>query len=171
MTPREREEYRALRATIQSRGTTRTWIVVLGLTSWAALSIVTLALELPPISALSSLVVLAGAFEAVLALHVSVERIGRYLQVFFEDRWEQVAMEFGAPLAGTSVDPLFAVLFGIAALLNLLTSVSSDTVPAEITVLVAAHLLFAARVVSARRTAARQRSSDLDRFRTMKLGK
>ena len=39
ITPRELEEYRALRATIAARGTARIWIFVAGLIAWAWSSI------------------------------------------------------------------------------------------------------------------------------------
>src|SRR5437867_12947540 len=44
MTPRELEEYRALRATIRERGTARIWIFVVGLLGWAGLVTATAAL-------------------------------------------------------------------------------------------------------------------------------
>ena len=43
-----------------------------------------------PLATLVPLLVLAAAFECVFALHVGIERVGRYLQVFYEDRWEQL---------------------------------------------------------------------------------
>ena len=65
------------------------------------------------------LLVLAGTFEAVFALHAGVERIGRYLQVFHDDTWEQTAMAFGPPLA--EQEPiLFAGVFGLATVCNFL---------------------------------------------------
>src|SRR5712692_11822960 len=85
MTPRDQEEYRALRATIRERGTTRIWIFVVGLVGWAGLVIATAALAALPVATLLPLLVLAVVFEAVVALHTGVERIGRYIQVFFED--------------------------------------------------------------------------------------
>jgi hypothetical protein len=73
--------------------------------------------------ALVTQVPLAAGFEAVFALHVGVERIGRYLQVFHEDAggppaWERHAMAFGPPSAGGRVDPLFSGLFAAAAVLT-----------------------------------------------------
>ena len=85
MTPREIEEYRALRATIRERSTARLWIVLAGLTAWAALTLATAALAELPIATLLPLLVLALTFEIVFALHTGVERVGRYIQVFFED--------------------------------------------------------------------------------------
>src|SRR5437773_8161678 len=97
MTPCEIEEYRALRATILQRGTARVWMLVAGLVGWAGLVIATAALATLPIATLLPLLVLAGVFEAILALHVGVERIGRYIQVFHEEQtgWEHAAMAMG----------------------------------------------------------------------------
>src|SRR5947209_377037 len=85
MTPRDVEEYRALRDTIRERGTTRVWVFIAGLAVWAALVIATAALAALPVATLLPLLVLAAVFEAVLSLHIGVERIGRYLQVYFEE--------------------------------------------------------------------------------------
>src|SRR5260370_36347679 len=100
MIPRRVEEYRALRATIRERGTTRTWVFVVGLAVWAGLALAAVAIGPLPALALLPLLVLGASFEAVYALHVAVERIGRYLQTFHDDTWEHTAMAFGAPLAG-----------------------------------------------------------------------
>jgi hypothetical protein len=168
MNPRELEEYRALRDTIRTRGTARVCLFLLGFSAWAGLSLTGLALALPPVATLTSLAVLAATFEAVFALHVGVERVGRYLQVFHEDRWEQTAMDFGAPLASTGADPLFASLFVVGAFLNAIEVAGADAVRLEIIVVGAMHALFLARVVIARRAAAGQRVADLDRFRALK---
>ena len=85
MTPRELEEYTALRETIRERGTARVWIFVAGLVAWAALVIATAALAALPVATLLPLLILAGTFEAVFSLHAGVERVGRYIQVFFEE--------------------------------------------------------------------------------------
>src|SRR5512146_1982025 len=84
MTPREQEEYRALRATIRERGTARIGLCVIGFGVWAAVMIAAAALSPTPVSVLLPLLFLAVVFEAVLSLHVGVERIGRYIQVFYE---------------------------------------------------------------------------------------
>jgi hypothetical protein len=125
-------------------------------------------LALPPALTLIPLVVLAATFEAVFALHVGIERVGRYLQVFHEDRWEQTAMDFGAPLAATGSDPLFAAMFVIATFLNMLPAAGADTVRVELIVVGCTHALFLARVLVARRAASRQRAADLARFRALK---
>jgi hypothetical protein len=168
MTPREREEYRALRATIRERGTTRAWLFLLGLTSWAGLVIATLALTATPFGAALTLLVLAATFEAIYGVHVGVERLGRYLQVYYDDSWELTAMAFGAPLAGTGADPLFVPLFALATALNLVPLLVAGPVPLELAVVGGAHAIFLARVMFARHAAGRQRSSDLERFRRLK---
>src|SRR5260221_2067261 len=133
MTPRELEEYRALRDTIRERGTTRIWIFLAGLVGWGALTIATAALASLPIATFLQLLILAATFEGVLSLHVSVERIGRYLQVFLEadGGWEHVAMAVGRPLKGTSSDPLFTAHFIIAVVLNIVPALLAQPVVLE----------------------------------------
>ena len=62
-----------------------------------ALVLATAALMPLPVATILPLLFLATAFEIVFALHTGVERIGRYIQVFFEDGsgWEHTAMTFG----------------------------------------------------------------------------
>ena len=167
MTPRERDEYRALRATIRTRGTARVSVFLAGLGIWAGLAIATAALLPVPSATLVPLVLLAGTFESVFALHVGVERVGRYLQVFHDDDWEQAAMAFGPPLAGTGSDPLFVILFGVATFLNFLPVLVAESVPTEFIVVGTAHALFLGRLVVARQAVRRQRAADLQRFQEL----
>src|SRR5262245_1458044 len=97
MNATEQERYRALRATIRERGTARVWMFVIGVCVWASLAVAATAFGEPPVATLIPLLVLGATFEAVYALHVGVERIGRYLEVFFDDSWESAAMAFGRP--------------------------------------------------------------------------
>jgi len=168
MPPQDSAEYDALRATIRERGTARTWVFVAGLTAWAGLALGASALGVAPLLSVLPLIVLAGSFEAVFALHVSVERIGRYLQVFHADGWEDAAMSFGVPLAGLGVDPLFTSLFAAAALCNFVPVLEAGPVPAEWVGIGGVHLLFLFRLVLARRVSSRQRSADLARFQQLK---
>src|SRR4051812_16071800 len=172
MSTHQQEEYRALRATIRERGTAKVWVVVAGMIGWAALTMATAALASLPVATFLPLLVLAVTFEAVFNLHVGVERIGRYLQVFYEDGtgWEHTAMSFGRPLKGTGTDPLFVAHFLIATILNIVPALLAEPVRLEITVVGSAHLLFVLRIVLARRSASRQRAADLRRFEDMKLG-
>jgi hypothetical protein len=173
MSTHQQEEYRALRATIRERGTAKVWVVVAGMIGWAALTMATAALASLPVATFLPLLVLAVTFEAVFNLHVGVERIGRYLQVFYEDGtgWEHTAMSFGRPLKGTGTDPLFVAHFLIATILNIVPALLAEPVRLEITVVGSAHLLFVLRIVLARRSASRQRAADLRRFEDMKLGR
>jgi hypothetical protein len=164
MTERALEEYKALRATIRERGTARTWIFVVGLSAWAAMTLAAMVVPVP-MTTLVPLLALAGTFEAVFALHASVERIGRYLQIVHEDAWEETAMAFGPPLAGTGTDPLFALLFGLAALVNFVPVLLAAPLRVELAVIGVAHALFLVRLAAARVAAGRQRTADLERFR------
>jgi hypothetical protein len=171
MTPRELAEYTALRATIQERGTTRIWVVLVGLVAWTALAVATGTLAVVPIATLLPLFVLAVTFELVFALRTDAERIGRYVQVFFEDRepgWEHRIMAFAAQRPSHASDPLFSSYFWIATVLNAVPAASLGPAPVEWLVIGAAHVLFGARVAVARQQAAEQRARDLERFTQMK---
>ena len=74
------------------------------LAAWAALTIAAASVITVALGALVPLLVLAAAFEGVFALHLNVERIGRY-------GWEHVAMTFGKRFPSAGTDPLFARLF------------------------------------------------------------
>ena len=164
--PRDLAEFAELRATIRQRGTARVWIAWASVAVWATLCFVVLLDARAPILSLLTLIALAAGFEAVFALHVGVERIGRYLQVFHEtDRtpgWETVAMSVPRHLSG-GPDPLFGTLFFVATVLNLLP-VALVGVPVEIMAIGAAHTLFASRLVHARLVSRRQRAADLAGF-------
>jgi hypothetical protein len=176
MTSREIEEYRALRATIRERGTARVWIVVAGMGLWAALLIAVTSLIAPPVATLLPLLVLAAVFEAVYAVHTGVERVGRYLQVFHEAPeassacWEHAAMAFGRVSPGHGTDPLFAILFVLAALCNFAPALLAGIVPIEWLAIGGGHLLFVARVAVAKQRARVQRAVDLDAFQRIKAG-
>jgi hypothetical protein len=171
-TAREQEEYTALRATIRERGTARVYVFAAGFVAWGALTVATAALTSVPVASLLPLLVLAAVFEAVFALHVGVERLGRYLQVFHEtgDRaaWEHTAMAFGRPTGAASVDPLFTIPFLLAALFNIMPALIVHPTPAELVFVGGAHALFVLRLAVARAAATRQRAIDLERFRQLK---
>ena len=169
MTPRELEEYRALRATIRERGTARVCTFVLGLIGWAGLVLASAAIGAPPAGTLLPLLVLAGVFEAIFALHIGVERVGRYLQVFFEAEggWERTAMAYGQAYRG-GPNPLFTFVFTAAAVLNFLPVLVAEPIAVEVVAMGAAHLCFIARIVMAIRAAGRQRATDLERFQRIK---
>jgi hypothetical protein len=173
MTPRELEEYRALRATILDRGTARHWILVAGVGGWAALAIAVAALAAAPVATLLPLLFLAATFEAIVALHTGVERVGRYLQVFHETApgdaaWEHVAMAYGRTFGGGGIDALFSPIFWAATLFNFIPVMLSGPVAVDWAVVGAVHVLFAVRVGAARRQSGRQRAVDLQRFEQLK---
>lgn len=170
MTPEAIEEYRALRDTIRERGTARVWIVLVGLALWASLTVGTFALAPFPAATVLPLLVLAAGFEVVFSLHTTVERIGRYIQVFHEAEpgWEHVAMAYGQRFAGGGVDPLFANFYRTATVLNFLPAAFSRPQPVEVALIGAIHLMFIARVEIAKRQAARQRAIDLERYQQLK---
>jgi hypothetical protein len=166
-TPR-RDEYRVLRATIAQRGTVRMALVPATIFAWAGTAIATVAVITVALSTLVPLLVLVAGFEAIHALHVNVERIGRYLQVFHErgGGWEHVSMEFGRRFPTGGPDPLFSRIFAVAVSLNYLpVALGGET--AEMVVLAVLHLLFIARIRVARRAAAGQRAQDLERFEAL----
>jgi hypothetical protein len=168
------EEFRALRATIRERGTLRIRLVVAGLVAWAVLHLgVQIWLPLP-VTSLVPLLVLAAAFEGVFALHVGVERIGRYLEAAYEDPaspgplWEHTAHAFGRTMTDSAgrLDPLGASLFVLAALLNLVPVLIAAWSPpfVELGVYGGIHLAFIIRIEQGRRFAKRQRGQELDQF-------
>jgi len=170
MTSRETDEFNALRATIRERGTARVYVFAGGIAGWAALTIATAALASTPVASLLPLLVLASVFEAVFALHVGVERIGRYLQVFHETDggWEHAAMAFGRPAGAVITDALFTVPFLVAALFNLAPALILDPARVELIFVGGAHALFVLRLLVARHAAGKQRAIDLKRFEELK---
>jgi hypothetical protein len=164
------DEYQVLRATIQQRGTARMVLVPLIFIGWAGTAVATAAVITVAISTLVPLLVLVAGFEAVFALHVNVERIGRYLQVFHEREvgWERVAMTFGRRFPASGPDPLFSRLFVLATSVNFLpAALGWENVP-ELVILAVLHLLFINRVRLGRIHAANQRTTDLERFGALK---
>ena len=162
-------EYEALRATIRERGTVRMILLPVTFGLWAGAAIATTAAVALPIAALLPLLVLAAGFEAIYALHVNVERIGRYIQVFHEPDggWEHVAMEFGQRFPGKGPDALFSGLFLIATALNYLPVALGGAVP-ELVAAGLLHLLLAFHIGTARSRASHQRQQDLERFEALK---
>ena len=163
------EEFSALRATIRERGTIRMLLLPATFGLWAAAIIATTSLIELPIAAILPLLVLAAGFEAIYALHINVERIGRYLQVFHEPDggWENVAMAFGQRFPGRGPDALFSNLFLIATAMNYLPIALGGT-RGELVVGGLLHLLLAVHIGTARSRASKQRAQDLEKFQAIK---
>lgn len=163
------DEYVALRATVRERGTARMVLVPFVFLGWAAAAIATAGIITVALSTIIPLLVLAAGFEAVFALHVNVERIGRYLQVFHEAEapaWEHVAMEFGRQFPGTGPDPLFSRLFLFGCSVNFIpAALGGETW--ELLAVGIPHLLAMYRIRMARDFAGRQRAEDLKRFEAL----
>ena len=141
---------------------------------WAALALTVLTFADAPIASLYPLAVLVGGFEAIHALHVGVERIGRYLQVYYENveagpRWETTAMSVGPALPGGGIDPLFTVVFACVTFVNIIPALALQprATETELGVIGVLHLALVIRIVRARGAAARQRAVELETFRAI----
>jgi hypothetical protein len=167
-------EFTVLRQTISTRGTVRMAVLPATVIGWAVVVGLLGAATAPALS-LVSLAVLVGGFEAIHALNVGVERIGRYLQVYYEGsldgpRWETTATATGPALPGGGIDPLFTAVFILVSALNLTLAFFASRTLTQDLVIGAVHGLFWARVIRARGAAARQRAVDLETFRAIKSG-
>jgi len=173
------EEYRALRATIRERGSVRLFVAPITFMAWAALTVAIQSWLPATWFSLLPLLVLAAGFEAILSLHIGVERVGRFIQVFYEGDsgglpgWEHAAMDAKPPDPAIRIDPLLSSLFLIATLLNLVLAllvrvtgeVNEVALWAELVGFSFFHALLAARVLAGRRFARRQRAVDLEMYR------
>jgi hypothetical protein len=172
MSDSSQAEYQSLRATIRERGTARLCAVLGGLIAWGALAIALRIAGLDDAVTLVPLLVLAGTFEINFFMHTGVERIGRYIQVFYEESagvpgWETTAMNYGAKFP-SGLDPLFSAIFAAAATFDFFSTVAVvGRRPATVAISLVAHLAFGYRIVAARKAAASQRGLDLDRFRSL----
>jgi hypothetical protein len=168
----EHAEYDALRTTIRQRGTARIVLLPVIFIGWAAVAVATAAIITVALSTLVPLLVLAAGFEAVFALHVNVERIGRYLQTFHERHgqgWEHIAMSFGRQFPGSGPDALFTRLFILATSVNFFPAALGGE-PWEVVIVGACHLSLIYRVRKAQSFAASQRAEDLQKFETLRDG-
>lgn len=167
-------EFTVLRQTIAARGTVRMALLPVTVIGWTAMTAALLqGLTVPGLLALVPLSVLIAGFEAIHALNVGVERIGRYLQVYYEaggdgPMWETTAMSVGPGLPGGGIDPLFTVVFVAASALNLALAAPELRTITEIAAVVPVHAIFWIRVIRARGAAARQRAVDLETYRAVK---
>ena len=169
-------EFTVLRQTIAARGTVRMVLLPVTVIGWTSITAALLqGLTVPGLLPLVPLSVLIAGFEAIHALNVGVERIGRYLQVYYEGRndgpmWETTAMSVGPGLPGGGIDPLFTVVFIAASALNLALAAPELRTMTAIVTVVPVHVIFWIRVIRARGAAARQRAVDLETYRAVKSG-
>jgi hypothetical protein len=171
-------EYLSLRRTIALRGTIRPVLAVAGIAAWAAILTVVLIWLPYPVAAAVPLLVLVATFEAIRPLHFGAERIGRYLQVFYEERgvpdrpladtpsWERVAMRFGK-VPGVGGHPLFVPLFIICTITNYLVVLLPEPVAIELAVMAVPHAAFVAWLAASHRAMRSQRDVELQRLRQL----
>jgi hypothetical protein len=174
-----RSEYLVLRKTIAQRGALRPILALCGLGAWAVVLIAVLALLPYPVASAIPLLVLAATFEAIRPLHFGAERIGRYLQIFYEEAgqpdrsisetpsWERVAMTFGQ-VPGVGGHPLFVPVFFLATFTNYLAVIIPNPVAVEWAVMAVPHLAFIAWLVAAHRAMKTQRTTELARLRDLR---
>ena len=178
MVRHSRSEYLVLRRTIAQRGALRPILLVGGTGIWAA-TLTAVLVWLPyPVAAAIPLVIIAATFEAIRPLHFGAERIGRYLQVFYEEAgqpgrplhdtpsWERVAMSFGK-VPGVGGHPLFVPIFFLVTIVNFLAVIIPGPVPMEMAVMAVPHMAMLAWLVAAHRAMKSQREIELDRLRTL----
>ena len=172
-------EYQALRATIQARGGARPLAFLAGLGTWAIALVAVLAWLPNPIASVVPLLVLLATFEVVRVLHLVVERIGRYIQVFFEEAsggspptappaWEHTAMAFGPRVPGAGGHPLFLPVFVLAAVTNYLAVLFPGPLPIELGVLAVPHVAFLIWMIWCDRGMRAQRTQELARYRAIR---
>jgi hypothetical protein len=174
-----RREYVALRDTIRERGGLRVLAFLAGLAAWAVVLVAVLVWLPTPVASMIPLMVLLGTFEVVRSLHLTVERIGRYVQVFFEQApdggaptappcWEHTAMAFGPTLPGAGVHPFFLPVFLLAILTNYLAVLFPGPVQVELGALAVPHVALILWIVRCVRAMRRQRGTELARYRELR---
>lgn len=175
----DRSEYRILRDTIGRRGTIRPVVMLTGMIAWAAVLTAVLVWLPYPLASVIPLLVLLATFETIGPLHFGSERIGRYLQVFYEEvgalrplaevpSWERVAMVFGGGVPGAGGHPLFVPVFALATLVNYLAVVLPGPVAIELGSLAVPHVSFLVWLVMTDRAVRAQRAIELARFRALR---
>jgi hypothetical protein len=165
-------EFSALRDTIRERGTTRMVLVTGATVAWAGLATAIVLVAPLALLLVLPLVVLSAGFEVNFAMHFAVERIGRYLQVAFEERqaavgWETTSLAFGDRFSVKSVDPLLFWVFTAAVGANFLCVLLTNAETTDLGIVTAVHVGVLVRFVFARRLARVQRADDLSRFREL----
>lgn len=174
-------EYHVLRDTIATRGSLRPVLALIGLVAWAMILTAVLVWLPYPVAAVIPLLVLLVTFEVIRPLHFGAERIGRYLQVFYEEAgqperglsdtpsWERVAMRLSA-VPGTGGHPLFVPVFFLATIINMLPVLLAQPLatPIELAALGVPHVAFVLWLFSADRAMRSQRAAELEQFRRLR---
>ena len=174
-----RSEYLVLRRTIAQRGALRHILVVCGTGTWALSLTAVLVWLAYPVAFLIPLLTLVATFEAIRPLHFGAERIGRYLQVFYEEMgeaerplgdtpsWERVAMRFGA-VPGVGGHPLFLPVFVLAASVNFMAAIYHRPGLLDHMLLALIHAVFGGWMFTAHGAMKKQREIELNRMRHLR---
>ncbi|MEO8682730.1 MAG: hypothetical protein ABI665_27020 [Vicinamibacterales bacterium] len=147
--------------------------------AWSALLTLVLVWLPYPLASVIPLLVLLATFEVIRPLHFGSERLGRYIQVFYEEvgsirplaevpSWERVAMVFGGGVPGAGGHPLFVPVFGMATLANYIAVVLPGPVVLELGILAVPHLAFLVWLALGDRAVRAQRGIELARFRALR---
>ena len=149
-----------------------------GFAAWAAVLAVILAWLPTPMASAVPLLLLLATFEVVRVLHLGVERIGRYLQVFFEEAggraptrppaWEHTAMPFGPTVPGAGGHPFFLPMFLMASAVNFLAVLFPGPVMVELVTLAIPHVAFVIWMLYCDRGMRKQRTTELARYRALR---
>ena len=171
-----RSEYLVLRRTIAQRGALRPILLVCGIGVWAAVLTAVLVWLPYPLASAIPLLVLAATFEAIRPLHFGAERIGRYVQVFYEEAgepsrslrdtpsWERVTLSFGV-VPGVGGNPLFVPIFFLATAVNYMSMLLSGPVAIDLAIMAAPHAILVGWLIANHRAMKTQRTIELDRLR------
>jgi Flp pilus assembly protein TadB len=172
-------EFSILRETIRSRGGLRPLVLLAGVSVWATVLVAVLVWLPNPIASTVPLVVLLATLEALRTLHLGVERIGRYIQVFFEEdsatgapsgapAWEHIAMQLGPSLPGAGGHPYFLAVLLMATVVNYLAVLFPGPLAIELATLAVPHLAFVTWLIHCDRGMRKQRATELARFRELR---
>jgi len=174
-------EYRVLRETIATRGGLRPILAVVGFGVWSLVLTLVLVWLPYPMAMVIPLILLVATFEVIRPLHFGAERIGRFLQVFYEEdgqpgrplsetpSWERIAMRLSA-VPGTGGHPLFIPVFFLATIANTLPILLAQppATPVELAALGVSHLAFMLWLLKTDRAMRSQRQSELTQFRALR---
>jgi hypothetical protein len=178
-------EFAALRATIQSRGNLKLCLLLASIVAWAAVLALTVVWLPSALASAMPLIVLVAGFEAVRSAHLGAERIGRYLQVFFEETrggsaatapaWERTAMALSPTAPGAGGHPYFLPVYLMAAVVNFtgvffLRGDALAIAPGAVTVSAVLHVAFASWLLYCDQGMRRQRRVELERCRALRDG-
>jgi hypothetical protein len=172
-------EYSALRETIRTRGTIRPIAFLIGIVAWAGVLTAVLTWLANPVASVVPLLILAATFEVIRSLHLGVERIGRYIQVYFEERsggsapttppaWEHAAMAFGPSVPGAGAHPYFLPVFITATFVNFLAVLFPGPVLVELVTLTVPHVGLVIWLLYCDAGMRKQRAQELARFRELR---